>query len=190
MKEDKMLRRSVLGLLGGSAAAALLPKSAQATLVIGLTLEQLVDRSAHIVVVSALEASSFYSTIGGRRCIVTETRVQVQDVLGRRAPADQVLSVRTLGGKVGGMGELVLGQASFSSAAPDVAFLKRGADGAHWFVGMAQGHYPLHREGAELSLRPSSNLPEIREFSTSAVRALSGQRLGLARGLIREAGAR
>ncbi len=156
---------------------------------LGLTLEQLVDRSAHIVVVNALDSSSFYTTIGGRRCIVTETRVQVQDVLAAQAPRDQILSVRTLGGKVGGMGELVLGQAAFSASTPDVAFLKRGADGAHWFVGMAQGHYPLYGE-KELSLRHSANLPEIREFSRSAVRALSGTRLTTARGLIREAAAR
>lgn len=185
-----MHRRSVLGLLGGSAATALLPKSAQATLVIGLTLKQLVDRSAHIVVVSALDSRSFYTDIGGRRFIVTETRVQVRDVLGRRSPSGPVLSVRTLGGKVGGMGELVLGQASFSVSTPDVAFLKLGADGAHWFVGMAQGHYPLEGENSDQSLRHSPNLPEIRELSTSAVRALSGQRLSAARGLIREVSAR
>ena len=184
-----MHRRSVLGLLGGSAATALLPQSAHATLVTGLTLKQLVNRSAHIVIVSALDSSSFYTTIGGRRCIVTETRVQVRDALGPQAPHARVMSVRTLGGKVGAMGELVLGQASFSASTPDVAFLKLGADGAHWFVGMAQGHYPLYGEDADVSLRHSANLPEIRELSTSAVRALSGQRLSRARGLIREAGA-
>lgn len=185
-----MHRRSVLGLLGGSAATALLPQTAQATLVIGLTLQQLVERSTHIVVVSALDARSFQTTIGGRRCIVTETRVQIEDVLGRQPPAAQVLSVRTLGGKVGGMGELVLGQASFSASTPDVAFLKRGRDGAHWFVGMAQGHYPIYGRGSEQSLRHSANLPEIREFTSSAVRALDRQRLSRARDLIHEAAVR
>jgi hypothetical protein len=190
MNTTEMHRRSLLGLAGGSAAVALLPQPAHATLVTGLTLRQLVARSAHIVVVSALDASCFFTTIGGRRCIVTETRVEVHDLLGGQAPVSQVLSVRTLGGKVGGMGELVLGQASFSVSTPDVAFLKLGADGAYWFVGMAQGHYPLYGEGPDETLRHSANLPEIREFSTSAVKALDRQRLGAARRLIGEAGPR
>jgi len=185
-----MHRRSVLGYLGGGLATALLPNSAAATLVIGLTLEQLVRRSTHIVVVSALDAVSSYTTLGGRRCIVTETRVEVRDVIGGREPRDSILSVRTLGGKVGGVGELVLGQAIFSTSSPDVAFLKRGADGAHWFVGMAQGHYPLRGESADLTLWRSANLPEIRDLAGSAVRALTGTRLSVARGMVREASAR
>lgn len=177
-----MNRRSLLLGLGGSAAWAALPRSAAATLVIGLTLRQLVDRSAHILVVGALDSASFYTTIGGRRCIVTETRVQVHDVLAKASPGDRELTVRTLGGRVGGMSELVMGQAALSPSTPDVAFLKRGADGAHWFVGMAQGHYPL--SGADPILQPSANLPEIRDFYSSAVRALTGARLAEARRLL------
>jgi hypothetical protein len=116
--------------------------------------------------------------------------VQVQDVLAKIAPSNQVLHVRTLGGRIGGMGELVLGQATLSPSGPDVAFLKLGADGAHWFVGMAQGHYPLRADaGAELTLNHSANLPEIREFQASAVRTLSGARLSQARRLLLQASA-
>ena len=186
-----MNRRVFLSCAGGAAALALLPRPAAATLVIGLTLHQLVERSAHIVVVRALDSTSSHTTLGGRRCIVTDTRVQVQDVLAKTSPSEQVLTVRTLGGRVGGMGELVLGQAIFSPATPDVAFLKRGADGAHWFVGMAQGHYPLRVDSErELTLQHSTSLPEIRNFQTSAVRELSGMRLTAARRLLQQAGRR
>jgi hypothetical protein len=186
-----MQRRTLLSCLGGSAALALLPRTAEATLVIGLTLPQLVERSAHILVVSALDSVSSYAMLGGRRCIVTDTRVRVEDVLAKASPAQQLLTVKTLGGRVAGMGELVLGQAIFSSASSDVAFLKRGADGAHWFVGMAQGHYPLLAAAdSEPTLRHSANLPEIRDFQRSAVRELSGMRLSLARRLLQRASSR
>lgn len=186
-----MNRRSFLCCLSGSAAASLFAAPAHATLVIGLTLEQLVDRSTSIVVCSALAAVSRYGDLGGRRCIVTDTRVRIDDVLGKPVPTSQELMVRTLGGRVGGVGQLVLGQAVISPESPGVAFLKRGADGAHWFVGMAQGYYPLQgTTPIELTLQHSANLPEIRDFATSAVRHLSGVRLSAARRLVREAGAK
>jgi hypothetical protein len=107
-------------------------------------------------------------------------------VLGRAVPSAQELTVRTLGGKVDGMRELVLGQPALSGTSSAVAFLKPTAEGRHWFVGMAQGHYPLRGQN-EPVLNHSANLPEIRDFATCAVRQLSGVRLSVARSLVQGA---
>ncbi len=96
--------------------------------------------------------------------------------------------MRTLGGRVGGVGEIVHGQPTISAASADVAFLKLGADGAHWFVGMAQGHYPLVGQvQAERKLIQSAQLPEIRDYERCAVRKLSGLKLTRATELLRAA---
>lgn len=185
---DTMKRRLFLVALGVAASTAIVPGVARATLVRGLTLKQLTLRASAIVALRALDSSSHYEDIGGRRLIVTDTRVRVEDVLAKGAPRDRELLVRTLGGRVGGMRELVLGQPALSLARCDVAFLQLGADGAHWFTGMAQGHYPLvDDERGERALMASPQVPEIRDLEGSAVRALAGRKLDVARGLIQGA---
>lgn len=186
-----MNRRAFLGSMAGLTAAGVLCRTrpAGATLVLGLTLRELVERSTDIVVVRALSAVSQYAELGGRRCIVTDTRVQVEDVLGRELPSARELTLRTLGGKVAGVRELVLGQPALSLGSSDVAFLKATPQGQHWFVGMAQGHYPL-QSGIERILNRSANLPEIRNFEQCAVRQLSGVRLSVARAWLQEASQR
>lgn len=186
-----MQRRTFIKAFGLGASAGLLSGQAHATLVRGLKLKELVGRSHHVVVLQALDAQSHFQQLGGRQVVVTDTRVRIEDTLAQTAPRERELLVRTLGGQVGGMGQLVLGQPVISWTAPDVAFLKLGADGAHWFVGMAQGHYPLRSgDTRELELRASSNLPEIRDFSGSAVQTLAGKSLRIARGLVQEAARR
>src|SRR6185369_5560898 len=75
---DRLLRKSMneatrrgflLGMASG--AATLYAGPARATLVRGLPLALLVQRSERILVVEALEAASGYAEIGGRRSIIT-----------------------------------------------------------------------------------------------------------------------
>lgn len=154
----------------------------------GLSLELLVARSRHVVLLVPLEARSHYVTLGGRRSIVTDTRVRVEDSVAKESPRHSELLVRTLGGRVGGIGELVHGQAELEPERPCLAFLKPGPDGVQWFVGMAQGHYRLeHFPAADARLRASRNLPEIQNWNGSAVQLLSGQRLDAARVAIGQA---
>ncbi len=185
-----MQRRLALQGLGALAAGMLIPGAARATLVTGLTLKQLVSRSTHIVVVEPLDAVSSYAELGGRPSIVTDTRVRIADVLGNSRISESELTLRTLGGRVGGWAELVLGQPALVSGAEQLAFLKRDREERHWFVGMAQGHYTLRGSGPARLLEVSKSLPEIRDSKTSAVKALVGKRLLEARGLIREASIR
>jgi len=151
----------------------------------GLSLRALCAQSQHIVLVRALAAQCVSLPIGGRPMIVTETKLQVDDLLSKAAPSGAEVVVRTLGGVLDGVGELVHGQAELSLGVPCLAFLKRADDGALWVAGMAQGHYPLVSLGrSELELRASPRLPALRDFEHSAVRSLVGQTLVRARASI------
>jgi hypothetical protein len=179
--------------LGSAAlgAACLEARQAHGTLVRGLSLQALVARSERVIVLRPLESYSHYVTLGGRRSIVTDTRVAVEQVVAKQPPQQDELLIRTLGGRVGRIGEIVHGQAELEAGGLSLAFLKQDAQGAHWVMGMAQGHYPIEgplTEGARLSA--SRNLPEIRDWNASAVRELTGKKLAAARSAIEQADAR
>ena len=99
---------SGVGALVGTAAWE---QSADASLVRGLTLAELVAASAHAVVGTALDTHSNWAELGGRRLIVTDTRVRIEETLARQAPLESEVIVRVLGGIVGKLGERVDGQA-------------------------------------------------------------------------------
>ena len=165
----------------------LAPKITNATLLRGLPLGALVARSEHVVLLTGLEARCVSIPIAGRLAIVTETRVRVEDAWARAVPASLELVVRTLGGVLGGVGELVHGQAEFTLKARCLAFLTRAPDNSLWVTGMAQGHYPIT---AEAELAASPRLPTLRDFEHSAVRRLAGQKLTGARRVIAAESAR
>ncbi|HET7538414.1 MAG TPA: hypothetical protein VFK05_01035 [Polyangiaceae bacterium] len=165
-------------------------RGASATFVRGMTLEELVHRSQHAVVGTPLSAQCRYLTIGGRPMLVTETQVRVESPLGLPPPSEGVLTMRTLGGQLNGVGELVHGQAELRVGQLCAAFFERAPDGAGWLTGMAQGHYPLERAGAAHVLRPSPQLPTIRDWDRSAVKRLVGTRLSEAEQLVARASGR
>jgi hypothetical protein len=183
-------RRSVLVSIGAGLGATLLSRAASATLVRGMTLEELVQRSQHAVVCTPLSAESRYLTIGGRRMLVTETSARVEGALGLPQPSEGLLTLRTLGGQLNGVGELVHGQAELRVGRLCAAFLERAPDGACWLTGMAQGHYPLDSADAAWVLRQSPQLPTIRDWERSAVKRLVGTRLSEAERLVAEASGR
>ena len=149
-----------------------------------MTLEELVGRSQHIVIATPLGARCVHLTIGGRRLLVTETHMRVEGVLALATPSEAELLVRTLGGQLDGVGELVHGQAEFHIGQLCLGFFERGPDGACWVTGMAQGHYPLSRSDSALTLEASPQLPTIRHWERSAVKRLVGTRLGEAQQIV------
>jgi hypothetical protein len=169
--------------IGSGVAVSAVGASASATVVRSLSLSALVRGSRRIVVVTALGSASHYEELGRRRRIVTDTRVRVDEGIAKTDDLDSELMVRTLGGSVAGVGELVHGQAQLVLGEPCVAFLLQGPDGLHYVNGMAQGHYPLR--GAERRLTRSADLPKILDFDSSAVKALVGSELGAASQRIR-----
>jgi hypothetical protein len=177
-------RRGFLLGVGSGVVVGTFGATASATVVRSLSLPSLVQGSRRIVVVTALGSASHYEELGRRRRIVTDTRVRVDEGIAKTAGLDSELMVRTLGGSIGDVGELVHGQAQLVLGEPCVAFLLQGPDGLHYVNGMAQGHYPLRGSGAR-HLTRSADLPKILDFDNSAVKALVGSELGAASQRIR-----
>jgi hypothetical protein len=184
---DTTRRGFFLGL--GALGAAFVAAPAQATLLRGLPLPALVQRSQRILVLEPFDAVWRYADIGGRRSIVTDTRARVHESWA--SPGESELTLRTLGGRLDGVGELVHGQPVLELGARAVAFLTLSHDRRVWWVtGMAQGHFPLSGAGETSRLLSSRGLPDIVNIETSAVRQLVGQKLVEARELVRLARAR
>jgi hypothetical protein len=182
-------RRAFTG-AAASLPTLLFPSFAQATLLRGLSLRDITLRSQHVLVLTPLDARTSFARIGGQRMVVTETRARVEEVI-RNETRESEIFVRTLGGIVDGVGQLVHGQAELHVERPAVAFLTRARDSSLWITGMAQGHYPLSQPGnSQRFLTASPNLPTLVDFERSSVRALTGRELGVARRLIIEAAAR
>lgn len=153
----------------------------------GLPLRSMIAQSEHVVLLTGLDSRCLSISIAGRPTIVTEARLRVEEVLTKQAPNGVELLVRSLGGVLDGVGELVHGQAEFARDAQCLAFLSRAPDASLWVTGMAQGHYPIATPtSAEALLSASPHLAALRDFEHSAVKSLVGQKLQQARRLIEE----
>jgi hypothetical protein len=176
-------RRAFLRGAAASAAALYVPE-AHATLMRGLSLQALVSRSERIAVLEPFETSTRYAIIGGRKSLVTDTRVGVHADWGDAAESE--LTLRTLGGRLDGVAELVHGQPVLELGVRAVAFLKRGRhEQAYWAIGMAQGHFPLTDNSEASRLLANRGLPRLLHVETSAVRRLVGRQLNEAHELVR-----
>lgn len=181
-------RRVFLTATGAIVATAAFERTANASLSRGLSLAELVGRSAHTVVATALDARSDWALIGGRRRIVTDTRVRIEETLAGKAPAESEIEVRVLGGIVGDIGERVDGQAELVLGEPAVAFLMPISPVLAYVTGAAQGHYRLLADSQkQMRLRPSPHLPTLLRPEESAAALLSGTTLAEARTLVRGA---
>lgn len=153
-----------------------------------MALEELVKRSAHVLRGVPLESYSEWSRFGKGRRIVTYTRVRVEDPLrDGDDPGSEVL-VRTLGGVVGKIGQVVHGEAEFVVGEPCVAFLTPLREGPLGVTAMAQGHYPLRSDlKGILRLTSSPELAVLLNEQSSAVARLRGRTYDEAKTLIRAA---
>jgi hypothetical protein len=181
-----MDRRGFVRVTAAGALAVLGPKVAEASLSRAVALEDLVSRSQHVLVAEALDSESVWEQVGKRRHIVTHTRVRALELLGGDAPPHEELMVRTLGGRVGDLAELVHGEAVLTLGARGVLFAMPSR-GALVVTAMAQGHYPLVRDklGAE-RLRRSPAALELLGEPGAAVQRLVGLDLVSARRLLRQ----
>jgi hypothetical protein len=149
----RWLRPAVLATLalGTPTFAAVLTASserpAHASAVIALTLDDLVDKSDVVVVVTPKSKSARWEA--GR--IVTYTTVVVDTPVGGGPAAGESLVVRTMGGVVGDIGQKVFGEATLPLGTPMVLFLRdlpkplvaTSVAGARSVTGMAQGALPI-----------------------------------------------
>ncbi len=184
-------RRQLLGVLAAGLGAAAAPRVAQATVIRGLSLEELTRESERILLGRALEATSHWVTFAGRKRIVTDTRWRVDDAVAKERPRDSEVMIRTLGGRVGDVGAIVHGEAELALEEPCVLFLRALPDGLHRVSGMSQGHYPLRADTQRIvRLQPSPRANEVLVNDRTALRRLVGRELPEARDLIRKALAR
>jgi len=179
-----MNRRHSLGLMGTLLAAVALRRMSHATTARAVSLTDLVARSSRVARGTPLEGFSRFEDIGDTRHIVTYTRLRVDELI-HGAPSEPEMLVRTLGGRVGTLGEIVHGEAVLALDESCVAFLQTNSDGIDQVTEMAQGHYRLLTDPSGTTLlRPSLNLPRLMPSAGAAVQQLSGLELGAARALI------
>jgi hypothetical protein len=181
-----LTRRRALISAGLGALLVVFPERARASVALALKLEQLVRQSERVVVATPLLAESRWETVGRARRIVTYTRIRVDEtVLGDGSDAE--LSIRTLGGKVGKIGQIVHGEAVLLLGEPMVLFVGRAPDGVTAVAGMSQGHFPVRADAkGTRRLAPSPRLFEL-VGDDSAVGRLTGRTLAEARELVRKA---
>jgi hypothetical protein len=185
MLRPMVSRRRVLGAIGVGCAALASPRLAFATMARAITLPELVGLSQYALVGTATDASSRWETVEGSRRIVTYTRVEVTQPIDGRPPPDTSLLLRTLGGRVGDIGQLVHGEARFELGAPSVVFIAPDEDGVFGITAMAQGHYPLGTDpDAAVRLRVSPNIPALTRVEGSAVQRLVRRTVVEAEGLV------
>ena len=168
-------------------AASLAPRLAEATMARAIRLPELVGLSRYALVGTATDAYSRWETVGKTRRIVTYIRLEVTQPIDGRPPPDTSLMVRTLGGRVGDIGQLVHGEARFELGAASVIFVSPDTDGVLGITAMAQGHYPLQLDLDDVPrLNPSPNMPTLTRVDGSAVQRLVRRTVTEAEGLVSE----
>jgi hypothetical protein len=176
--------------LGAALASAMVwHGKSEATVVQAIPLGNLVGMSEWVVVANVQSARSHYETIGGSRRLVTDTVLSVQTAVTPNRTSAAVesatISVRTLGGRIGEMAQMVPGEAILPQGTTQLLFIDEGSDGVFRVAAMAQGQYPLVADAnGHLVLQPSPGLDVVVQREQSAVTALSGQSLEQAQALV------
>jgi hypothetical protein len=181
-----MDRRGLLRVAVAGALGTLIGKPAHASVARALPLDELTRRSRHVLLGEPLDSYCTWERIGQRKHIVTYTRVRAHELLGGKDPDGDELMLRTLGGRVGELGELVHGEAILQLGERSVVFVMPSRE-ALAVTAMAQGHYPLFKDarGAERLLR-SREARELIGETGAAVQRLNGLQVSEARSLVRQ----
>jgi hypothetical protein len=183
-----MNRRQSLGLMGTVAATLAFANAAQATTARAVSLPDLVRRSTRIARATTLESFARSEEIGGTRHIVTYSRLRIDDSI-QGPSGDSETLVRTLGGRVGDLGEIVHGEAELVLNETSLVFLMLDPNGVELVTAMAQGHYPVAIDRAGVPrLQPNRSMPRLIGTNVSAVAQLAGKPFTEARALVLGAG--
>ncbi len=175
-----------MGLLGGLVASLTVPRLAHATTARAVSLQDLVQRSSRVVQSTPLESFARSESFAGAQHIVTYSRLRVDARLHGDTPETEIL-VRTLGGTLGSVAELVHGEAELALNESCVVFLRKDSQGIESVTAMAQGHYPLTLDSSGVSrLSASRNMPHLLHSAgaLAAVQQLDGLAIAEARSLI------
>jgi len=162
-------------------ASALHARDARAAVSAAALFEQLVGEAGAAAVVSPVEARSVWE--GGR--IATYTRVRVDRLIAGElgGDAEETVWIRTRGGAVGDIGQIVEGDAKFAEGRPSLVFLRPHVDpatgaptGTFVVVERAQGQFPVVTADRKSVLGLGSDLGALVEPPAAQV-ARAAQRL-------------
>lgn len=170
-----MTLRSTLSAL--LAVALLIGLPAAATTMLRIDLPELAQSSDTVVHGTVRRMESRWSA--DKRRIVTDVEIEVAETLKGQA-GSTVLIVQP-GGRVGDIGQIVHGLASFAEGEEVVVFLERRGTSAYRVMGMAQGKYQIRRSADHRSaLAVPENTgdallldPSTRQPSATAPRTLT-----------------
>ncbi len=177
-----MNRREALGLfLAGGSTWLLGSRAARAGVAIAVPLAELWRSSSAVGFAASTQASCRWEEIGGSRRIVTYHQVRFDELLSGDEPEQWV---RTLGGRVGDLAQVVHGEAELRVGEPCLLFVHPGRDGVPVVTEMAQGHYPMRPLRGELRLHASPRLGGLVRPDGSAVRSLIGRTRAEAKSLL------
>jgi hypothetical protein len=127
---------------------------AWSTTVVPQSLQQLTDKAVLIAIAEAQSKTTRWQ--GGR--IMTDTQMRIKE-LWKGHYTKELLSVTTLGGIVGEIGQYVPGSAQLSLGAVVLVFLVPGKTTGWRVVAMGQGVLPLRQDRQDLEIaRPQTRL--------------------------------
>jgi len=137
---SRALLASALAIVGLFAAAILVPSDASASVSIAMGYDALVKDADNVVLVTPGDQSSVWED--GR--IYTYTKVKVDQPVAGDLPAGGEGFVRTMGGVVGQIGQMVDGEPVFTSGQQSMLFLRKLKVSSTFEVsGRAQGQFPV-----------------------------------------------
>lgn len=149
---------------------------AEASLFREATLELLTQRSSLVIEGTPVEARSIWEETPSGRRIVTYTRVVPSRTVVGAASGD--VWVRTLGGRVDNVGQIVEGEASLGLNRKSLLFLRTSGAGVMAVTEMGQGHYlvqsddkGIHRLRSLFPAHLAQRSPEV----TGARQVLEGK---------------
>jgi len=167
-------REFVLGAL--SSALFISSRRAEASVARALSLGELLYRSSNVLVGTAVDAYAAWEVVGKRRCIVTYSLFRVEEPLDGREPPAPEVTIRTLGGTVGELGQKFFGEADVALRQRATVFVHDTAPSLYVVTAMAQGHYPLLPDDRGVHrLRASFDAVSISDSSDAAMRRLDGR---------------
>lgn len=180
-----MLRRDCLKLGFCASGAALLgARAASASQFVPVPLADLVRSSQQIWLGVPRESHSQWLETSAGKLIVTYSRISCDHEVVPGRPHGGELWVRTLGGSIGKLGQLVPGEARLALGERCLVFLAR-FDDQHVVNAMAQGHYPILAASGVQRLRCSEDASKLRARRGSAVSLLAERELSEALSLVR-----
>jgi hypothetical protein len=173
------------------ASAILWQGAAEATVVLAIPVARLVQTADWIVVGTVIELDCHYEMIGGSERTVTDARVQIDHVVANPGPGkalpSTVITVRTLGGTIDGISEVVFGEAVLREGSSTLLFLRQGSADYFGVPGMAQGEYVIQKDAdGTQRLKQSRGIDVIIHPEKSAVATLAGRTLKQAEAILSE----